>query len=59
MPKSETRSAVCRLIVDEPAGGAWNMAVDEELLESVAEDNVPTLRIWGVATDAAASASAA
>ena len=24
----------CRLIIDEPASGAWNMAMDEALLES-------------------------
>jgi len=37
----------CRLIVDEPASGAWNMAVDEALLESAATDNVCTLRFYG------------
>jgi lipoate-protein ligase A len=45
----ETRRGVCRLIVDPPASGAWNMAVDEALAEAVAEDRAPTLRIyrWG------------
>ncbi len=33
-------------MVDPPARGAWNMAVDGVLLERVAEDNVPTLRIY-------------
>ena len=33
-------------MVDPPARGAWNMAVDEVLLERVAEDEVPTLRIY-------------
>ena len=46
MPNREPRSGVCRLMVDPPARGAWNMAVDEVLLENVAEDNVPTLRIY-------------
>ncbi|MCX7426996.1 MAG: lipoate--protein ligase [Planctomycetia bacterium] len=27
----------CRLLIDSPASGAWNMAVDEVLLESAAE----------------------
>ena len=27
----------CRLIIDEPASGAWNMAMDEALLESAAQ----------------------
>jgi lipoate-protein ligase A len=35
-----------RLILDEPARGAWNMAVDEALLESVSEGSSPTLRIY-------------
>lgn len=33
-------------MIDPPADGAWNMAVDEVLLESAAEDNVTTLRIY-------------
>jgi lipoyl(octanoyl) transferase len=36
----------CRLIVDPPAGGAWNMAVDEALLLAAAEENVATLRFY-------------
>jgi lipoate-protein ligase A len=37
-----------RLIVDPPASGAWNMAVDEALLATHAEARgVPTLRIYG------------
>lgn len=36
----------CRLIVDGPAGGAWQMAVDEVLLESAAEKGVATLRFY-------------
>lgn len=46
MPNREIRSDVCRLMVDPPARGAWNMAVDEVLLENVAKDGVPTLRIY-------------
>jgi lipoate-protein ligase A len=43
--------SVCRLLVDAPAGGAWNMAVDQVLLESAAGGaaDVPaaTLRFYG------------
>ncbi|MCH8839090.1 MAG: lipoate--protein ligase family protein [Planctomycetes bacterium] len=46
MPNRVSRSGACRLMVDPPARGAWNMAVDGVLLERVAEDNVPTLRIY-------------
>lgn len=35
----------CRLILDGPAGGAWNMAVDEALLETaLTADATPALR---------------
>jgi lipoate-protein ligase A len=37
----------CRLMIDEPAAGAWNMAVDEALLESAASDGICTLRFYG------------
>lgn len=36
----------CRLIVDPPQAGAWNMAVDEALLEDAAERGVATLRFY-------------
>ncbi len=36
----------CQLIVDPPAEGAWNMAVDEALLQQAALENQPTLRIY-------------
>lgn len=36
----------CRLIVDDAADGAWNMAVDEALVESAAEGGPPTLRLY-------------
>lgn len=36
----------CRLLIDPPGGGAWNMAVDEALLESAARGNQPTLRLY-------------
>src|SRR5882724_9809402 len=35
-----------RLIIDPPAHGAWNMAVDEALLESAAVDGIATLRLY-------------
>jgi lipoate-protein ligase A len=37
---------IVRLLTDEPAGGAWNMAVDEALLESAAQGGTATLRIY-------------
>jgi lipoate-protein ligase A len=46
MPSSKPRNDACQLLVEEPAEGAWNMAVDEALLERAAEDGVPTLRIY-------------
>jgi lipoate-protein ligase A len=36
-----------RIIHDVPAAGDWNMAVDETLVESVAEGGTPTLRLYG------------
>lgn len=40
----------CRLILDPPAAGAWNMAVDEALLEAAAIQHdqtlIPTLRFY-------------
>lgn len=38
--------AQCRLLVHEPAPGAWNMAVDEALLADVATSGVPVLRFY-------------
>jgi lipoate-protein ligase A len=39
--------ATWRLIVDPPARGAWNMAVDESLLEHVGRgESLPTLRLY-------------
>jgi len=44
----DTDEVTWRLIVDPPAPGAWNMAVDEALLTSYAEGlGVPTLRLYG------------
>ncbi|QDT69993.1 Octanoyltransferase LipM [Planctomycetes bacterium MalM25] len=36
----------CRLIVDDPAAGAWNMAIDEALLESAVAGGPATLRVY-------------
>jgi len=36
----------CRLIVDPPAAGSWNMSVDEALLSAAVEGNVTTLRFY-------------
>jgi lipoate-protein ligase A len=43
----EPSAATCRLILDDPADGAWNMAVDEMLLEQAAAGSGPCLRIYG------------
>lgn len=37
---------ICRILNDGPADGAWNMAVDEALLESAARDDVFSLRLY-------------
>lgn len=37
----------CRLLIDEPADGAWNMAVDEVLLARAAREGEWTLRFYG------------
>ena len=35
-----------RLLLDPPAAGAWNMAVDEALLEAAAAEGQCTLRFY-------------
>src|SRR6185295_18138238 len=35
-----------RLLIDPPGGGAWNMAVDEALLETAATTGQATLRFY-------------
>ena len=37
---------IARLILDAPAAGPWNMAVDEALLHSAADTGRLTLRIY-------------
>ncbi|MFK7770308.1 MAG: biotin/lipoate A/B protein ligase family protein [Mariniblastus sp.] len=37
---------VCRLIIDPPANGAWNMAVDQALLETANRTGQMTLRFY-------------
>ena len=39
-------TAPCQLIVDPPAAGPWNMAVDEALLTAAAASNRPVLRLY-------------
>jgi lipoyl(octanoyl) transferase len=39
-------SIVGRMIVDEPAAGSWNMAVDAAILEHIATQDAPTLRFY-------------
>ena len=36
----------CRLIIDPPTAGAWNMAVDEALLEQAADEGLASLRFY-------------
>jgi lipoate-protein ligase A len=36
----------CRLIVDPPAAGSWNMAVDEALLAAAVDEDVASLRLY-------------
>jgi len=36
----------CQLLIDPPAEGAWNMAVDEVLLNAAAQSGLPTLRFY-------------
>jgi lipoate-protein ligase A len=36
----------CRLIVDPPLDGAWNMGFDEALLEQAADQGIATLRFY-------------
>ncbi len=36
----------CYLIVDSPADGVWNMAVDEALLDAATVDGIATLRFY-------------
>ena len=38
--------ASCRLIIDEPNTGVWNMAADEYLLHSASDKSSPTLRLY-------------
>jgi lipoyl(octanoyl) transferase len=35
-----------RLLIDAPASGAWNMAMDQALMQSVQETGVPVLRFY-------------
>jgi lipoate-protein ligase A len=37
----------CSLIIDAPADGAWNMALDEALLHAAENDGKATLRFYG------------
>ena len=36
----------CRLLHDPPGSGAWNMAIDEVLLESAVRDGIVTMRFY-------------
>ena len=47
MMLSKLEPASWRLIISPPANGAWNMAVDEAILESIGSGEVrPTLRLY-------------
>ncbi|MCH7726328.1 MAG: lipoate--protein ligase family protein, partial [Planctomycetes bacterium] len=46
-PASSTHPAIaCRLLIDAPAEGAWNMAVDEALLEAAESRGEWSLRFY-------------
>jgi lipoate-protein ligase A len=47
MPEIRLEKATWRLIKDPPSQGAWNMAVDESLLEHTGRgESLPTLRVY-------------
>ena len=46
MSSSGTNRQAARLIVDPPAAGAWNMAIDQALLESTGTSGIPVLRFY-------------
>jgi lipoate-protein ligase A len=47
MQNSSNPNSVWRLIKSSPARGAWNMALDEAILESsILEEQAPTLRLY-------------
>jgi lipoate-protein ligase A len=46
MERGVTRVDNCRLIIDSPSPGTWNMAVDEALLAAAADEDVATLRLY-------------
>src|SRR2546425_12321855 len=48
LSSASTSDAGWRLLLDPPASGAWNMAVDEVLLDGIAAGTAPpTLRFYG------------
>ena len=46
MNSTSSESVAPRLILDEAASGAWNMAVDEMLLETADRRGAVTLRLY-------------
>jgi lipoate-protein ligase A len=44
--RGDLNTMVCRLLIDPPAPGPWNMAVDEVLLETAARWGDSTLRFY-------------
>jgi lipoate-protein ligase A len=44
--RNDPGKRACRLLIDPPAGGAWNMAVDEVLLQAAATENRMSLRFY-------------
>ena len=45
-PQTPAPGAAWRLLDTPPAPGAWNMAVDEALADSVREGGAPVLRVY-------------
>jgi len=44
--RSPAHPLLCRLLIDPPADGAWNMALDEALLQAAESDGVAWLRFY-------------
>ncbi len=43
---SQTLEIQCRLIIDPPAGGSWNMSLDQAMLDYCLISQTPTLRFY-------------
>jgi lipoate-protein ligase A len=46
LTRSPAHPLPCRLVIDSPSDGAWNMAIDEALLQAAETEGVATLRFY-------------